>query len=291
MINALTIDVEDYFHPTEVEISGVAKGRNLPPRIEPVMDEILEQLSRHNCLATCFILGSVAERHPQVVRKIHAAGHEIACHSYAHHLVYNLTPAQFREDTCRAIAAIEDACGVTPRAYRAPSYSITPRSMWALDVLADLGFTHDSSIYPIKHDRYGIPGFNRYAHIHKTSSGPIVEVPVATVKLANDIVAPIGGGAYLRLLPYRYTRAGLRRLNEKENQPGCLYFHPWELDPDQPRLPMDRVGQLRTYLGLRTMKSKVERLLKDFRFSTLTSVFPHPEQQGAKPSPLTSLAS
>lgn len=272
--NALTIDVEDYFHPTEVQISGTLEHRKLDPRVEQIMDEILEQLDRHHCLTTCFILGSVAELHPKLVQRIADAGHEIACHSYAHKLVYDLTPEQFRQDTQRAIRAIEDACGVTPRAYRAPSYSVTPQSMWALDVLAELGFTHDSSIYPIKHDRYGIPGFDRFAHMRETASGPIMEVPVATVKLAEDIVAPIGGGAYLRLLPYRYTAAGLRRLNQKEGKPGCIYFHPWELDADQPRLPLGRIARLRTYTGLRGMKQKLERLLTEFHFSTLTSVYP-----------------
>jgi polysaccharide deacetylase family protein (PEP-CTERM system associated) len=290
VINALTIDVEDYFHPTEVQISGTAERAPLPPRIEAVMDGILEQLDRHKCLTTCFVLGWIAERHPKLIRRIADAGHEIGCHSYAHKLVYNLTPAQFRQDTFRAVRVIEDACGVTPRLYRAPSYSITPQSMWALAILAELGFTHDSSIYPIKHDRYGIPGFNRFAHMRETGSGAIMEVPVATVKLADDVVAPVGGGAYLRLLPYRYTAAGLRRLNQREGQPGCIYFHPWELDPDQPRLPLGRIARMRTYTGLRGMKAKIERLLKEFRFSTLTSVYPIPATSSPRPKAVASFA-
>lgn len=277
MLNILTIDVEEYFHPTEVQsYQRNRRGNELPPRLEPVMDWILELLEEHNCKATCFILGWVAERYPAVIQKISQAGHEIGCHSYAHKLIYTQTPREFHDDTVRAIAAIEGACGVTPRLYRAPSYSITANSLWALEILAELGFTHDSSIYPIKHDRYGIPGFQRTAHIRSTASGPIYEVPIATVSLGNGTIAPIGGGAYLRLLPYRYTAAGIRRQNQREGQPACVYFHPWELDPDQPRLPLGVIGTLRTYTGLRTMRGKLKKLLSDFEFSTISAVYPFP---------------
>src|SRR5262249_45274762 len=154
-------------------------------------------------------------------------------------------------DSCRAIAAIEQACGVTPQAYRAPSYSITRETLWALEILAECGFLFDSSIYPIDHDRYGIPGFERHAHVIQTPSGPIKEIPIATVELWNGQIAPIGGGGYLRLLPCRYIAAGIRRLNRKEGQPACIYFHPWEIDPQQPRLASARVARFRTYTGMR----------------------------------------
>jgi polysaccharide deacetylase family protein (PEP-CTERM system associated) len=186
--------------------------------------------------------------------------------------VYNLSPAEFREDTERAIRTIEDACGIRPRAYRAPSYSITERSLWALEILAECRFTHDSSIYPIQHDRYGIPGFSRHARKIETPSGSLIEVPIATVQLSSRTVAPVGGGAYLRLLPYRYTAAGIRRLNQSEQRPACIYFHPWELDPEQPRLAQGRLSRLRTYGGLGAMAGKLERLLSEFKFDTLSAV-------------------
>ena len=234
----------------------------------------LELLGRHDTRATCFVLGWVAHRFPALVREIAAAGHEIACHSYAHQLVYRLTPRQFREDTAKAVAVISDACGIVPRCYRAPSYSITKQSLWALETLVELGFTHDSSIYPILHDRYGIPGFPRRAHEIETAAGPIVEVPPATVGLTSQRATPVGGGGYLRMLPYCYTAAGIRCLNRDEGQPACLYFHPWEMDPNLPRIAHGWVARVRTYLGLGGMETKMDRLLEEFRFSTLVSVHP-----------------
>jgi len=278
MINALTIDVEEYFHPAEVQRSPTMKSwDSLPSRIEAQTDEVLELLGRHSVSATFFILGWVAEKRPEVVRKIVKAGHEIGCHSYAHQIVYTLTPAQFREDTLRAIAAIEKAGGVTPRLYRAPSYSITQQSLWALEILAECGFDYDSSIVPIVHDRYGIPGFSRYPRLVETPSGSLLEVPVATAELAGGKIVPVGGGAYLRLLPYRYTAAGIRRINGNEQRPVCIYFHPWEIDSDQPRLALGVISGLRTYAGIGGMKRKLHRLMTDFRFSTLTAVFPKGE--------------
>jgi polysaccharide deacetylase family protein (PEP-CTERM system associated) len=271
MLNAVTVDVEEYFHPTEVQ-SEVDQSRwaNLPSRIEPQLKLILALLATRRTKATFFVLGWVAERHPRAIQEIVAAGHEIGCHSYAHQLVYSLTPREFRKDTRRAVAAIEDACGVTPRVYRAPSYSIIRKSMWALEILVEEGFAADSSIYPITHDRYGIPGSPRHPHVIETQAGPIREFPIATVKLSKDRVAPIGGGGYLRLLPYRYTSAGIRRLNRDENQPACIYFHPWEIDPDQPRLATGLIARLRTYTGVRGMTRKLDRLLGEFEFSTLS---------------------
>jgi polysaccharide deacetylase family protein (PEP-CTERM system associated) len=274
MQNAISVDVEEYFHPTEVQKYVQAdQWTSLPSLVEPQTRRVLEIFDRYSVKGTFFVLGWVAQRQPALVREIAARGHEIACHSFWHRLVYNLTPAEFREDTLRAVRAIEDACGITPRAYRAPSYSITRRSMWALEILTECGFTHDSSIYPIKHDRYGIPGFGRQAQTLSTLSGLIVEVPIATVRLSHRIIAPVGGGAYLRLLPYRYTAAGIRRINHHDQQPACMYFHPWELDPGQPRVASGWVSRLRTYGGLRSMAGKLERLLSDFEFTTLIAVY------------------
>jgi polysaccharide deacetylase family protein (PEP-CTERM system associated) len=277
MRNVLSVDVEEYFHPTEVQ-SGLhdIDHRTLRSRIEYQTMQILELFSRHKVVGTFFIVGCVARRQPRLVRAITEAGHEVGCHSYAHRLVYELTPEEFRRDTQRGLAAITDACGMAVRAYRAPSYSIVRRSLWALEILAELGFSHDSSIYPISHDRYGIPGFNRHAHQIMTPSGPICEVPIATVQLPRGRLAPVGGGAYLRILPYRYTAAGLRRINTVEEQPACVYFHPWEIDPGQPQLARGTVARIRTYTGLRSMLGKVDRMLTDFRFSTMSAVHPSP---------------
>jgi polysaccharide deacetylase family protein (PEP-CTERM system associated) len=279
--NIISIDVEEYFHPTEVQVAAPENqwGR-LPSRVDGQTRQILDLLAEKNVRGTFFILGWVAERHPDLIRAIAAQGHEIACHSYSHRLVYHLTPSQFREDTVRAVSVIEDVAGVTPRAYRAPSYSITRESLWALEILVECGFTHDSSIYPIAHDRYGIRGFERHAHILQTPSGPIREVPIATVRLPGGRVAPIGGGGYLRLLPYRYTAAGIRRTNRVESQPACIYFHPWEIDPDQPRLASGSIARMRTYTGLRSMRGKLKRLLAEFRFSPLTAIHPEIAQGG-----------
>jgi polysaccharide deacetylase family protein (PEP-CTERM system associated) len=279
MLNALTIDVEESFHATEVQNTfGTKPWELLPSRIDYQLRSTLNLLERKNVKATFMVLGWVAEKHPKLICDVASRGHEIGCHSYAHQLVYNLTPEEFRGDTLRAVRAIEDACGVIPRIYRAPSYSITRKSLWALDILAECGFTHDSSIYPIAHDRYGIPGSDRRAHLVNTASGAILEVPVATVALADKDVLPIGGGAYLRLLPYRYFSAGLRRANQREQLPACMYFHPWEIDPDQEKLPLGLISRLRTYTGLSRMEKKLERLLDEFSFSSLSAVYPYPAE-------------
>jgi polysaccharide deacetylase family protein (PEP-CTERM system associated) len=274
MINALSIDIEEYFHPAEVQSCANARDwASLPSRVEPETDRVLEMLDRRSVSATFFVLGWVAERQPHLLRKIVGAGHDLGCHSYAHQLVYALTPAQFKQDLERAVAAIEDASGVTPRCYRAPSFSITAASLWALEILVEHGFQYDSSIFPITHDRYGIPGFGRHAQILSTPSGPITEVPPATTELPDGTILPVGGGGYLRLLPYRYTAAGLRRLNEIEKKPACIYFHPWEMDSEQPRLASGVVSRLRTYTGLGRMGMKIDRLLTEFRFACLGSVY------------------
>jgi polysaccharide deacetylase family protein (PEP-CTERM system associated) len=275
MHNIFSVDVEDYFHPTEVG-AGIDSDTwpSLESRVDVGTSILLDKLEEKNVKATFFVLGWVAEQKPALVRRIAAAGHEVACHSHRHRLIYDLSPAEFKADTCEAVQAIEDACGITPRAYRAPSFSITQKSFWALDILVELGFTHDSSISPIVHDRYGIPGAPRHAHVIHTSSGPIMEVPAATVRLSEHRIAPVGGGAYLRLFPYRYTAAGIRRINSAEQQPACLYVHPWELDPDQPRLAKGRIARARTYTGLASVAHKIGRLLNDFEFTTLSQVHP-----------------
>ena len=275
MRNVISVDVEDYFHPTEVQaFVSEENWRNLPSRVEWATGQILDIMAKRSTRGTFFVLGWVAERFPGLVRQIHAAGHEIGCHSSRHRLVYDLTPDEFRQDTQHGLDAIGDACGVRARAYRAPSYSITERSMWALEILAGMGFTYDSSIYPIQHDRYGVPGADRHAHRVDTGSGSILEVPIASVALSPQRVIPVGGGAYMRLLPYRYTAAGLRRINHEEHQPAMVYLHPWEVDPAQPKLAKGFIARQRTYRGLKSMARKLDRLLGDFQFAPLCEVYP-----------------
>jgi polysaccharide deacetylase family protein (PEP-CTERM system associated) len=277
------VDVEEYFHPTEVQpYVDENDWDRLPSRVEGQTEAVLTLFESKGVKATFFVLGWIAERYPALVRRIAASGHVIGCHSYAHKLVYQLSPEAFREDTQRAVAAIGYACGVAPTVYRAPSYSITRESMWALETLIECNFTCDSSIYPISHDRYGIAGFERHSQILQTPSGPIQEIPIATVELPNGHVAPIGGGGYLRLLPYRYTSAGIRRLNGIEKKPGCVYFHPWEIDPEQPRLASGLIARLRTYTGMGTMQRKIERLLSDFAFAPLPSACTQDRAAGTK---------
>ena len=271
--NVLSIDVEEYFHAQEIQpVVDSGRWSSLPSRVEAQTNLILDLLADHKVSATFFVLGWVADRYPCLVRRIAEEGHQVGCHSYAHRLIYELSPKQFRADTEKAVYAIQRACGKTPLVYRAPSYSITSKSLWALDILAEHGFTHDSSIYPIYHDRYGIPGSERHPYVIETAAGPIREIPIATVRLSSNRIAPVGGGAYLRLLPYRYTAAGIRRINVRERQPACVYFHPWELDSHQPRLAEGLLSRLRTYGGLMGMRQKVERLLDGFRFSTVAAV-------------------
>jgi polysaccharide deacetylase family protein (PEP-CTERM system associated) len=273
--NILTVDIEDYFHPTEVAAYvDATQWETRPSRVERATRRTLELLAGRQARATMFVLGWVAERFPRLVREMDAAGHEIGCHSYAHRLVYEMTPEEFRRDTERAVEAIGAACGKRPRAYRAPSYSIVRESLWALEILVECGFTHDSSIYPIHHDRYGIPGFGRHAQRLETGAGAILEAPVATVQLRGGRVAPVGGGAYLRLLPYRYTAAGVRRINREERQPACLYFHPWELDAGQPRLVGNLLSRWRAYGGLKGMEGKLDRLVREFSLWPLGVVHP-----------------
>jgi len=195
-------------------------------------------------------------------------GHEIACHSLRHKTVYHMTPCEFREDTRRAKQLLEDLIGLPIRGYRAPSFSITKDSLWALTVLAELGFAYDSSIFPVKHANYGIPEASRAPFRVETPAGSIVEFPMTTLELAGRR-SPFAGGAYFRFLPYWYTRWGIRYLNAQENRPVCVYLHPWELDPEQPRISASLTSRARHYLGLRGTPAKFRNLIHDFEFSPL----------------------
>jgi polysaccharide deacetylase family protein (PEP-CTERM system associated) len=216
---------------------------------------------------TFFILGWVAERYPMLVRKIAQRGHEPACHSYWHRLIYKLTPEQFHDDTLQAKNSMEQAAGVRIYGYRAPSFSITARSAWAFDILAQLGFQYDSSVFPVRHDVYGAPQAPRWPFRVETRFGPIVEFPPATFRLPLGPNLPVAGGGYLRMLPYWYTEAGLARA-WREGLPVVCYVHPWELDPEQPRLSGPLKSRLRHYTNLKGAETRLRRLLAFDRFSS-----------------------
>ena len=266
-MNVVSVDVEDYFH-AEV-FSGVSSRdawQTYPHRVEPNTRRLLELFARHNVHGTFFIVGWVAERYPELVREIASAGHEIACHSYWHRLIYKLEPAEFREDTHRAKNAIEQISGQPVRGYRAPTYSVVASSLWALEILAELGFSYDSSIYPIHHDRYGIPSAPRMPFRFKTASGWLTEYPLTTFRIGSHSF-PVGGGGYLRLLPTWYTRYGVKRAHQ-EGLPVIAYIHPWEIDADQPKMPVGLASRLRHYANLGKTFHRLDNLLQENRFTS-----------------------
>lgn len=257
----ISVDVEDYFH---VEAFARVVDRNnwgaYASRVERNTERILDLFDERQIKGTFFILGWVAERYPLLVRRITERGHEPACHSYWHRLIYKLTPEDFREDTLRAKNCIEQAAGAPVYGYRAPSFSITGRSVWALDILAQLGFRYDSSVFPVKHDTYGVPDAPRRPFRIETPFGPIVEFPMATFRFGSGPNFPIAGGGYLRMLPFAYTRMGVRRA-WSEGLPVVSYIHPWEIDPEQPRIDAPLKSRLRHYTNLGKTEVRLRKLL------------------------------
>ena len=276
MLNALSIDVEDYYHVAALA-SAVDRAcwDNIPRRVERNTRLLLEILSASNTRATFFFLGWVAEREPQLVRRVAAAGHEIACHGYSHRLVYEQTPAEFREETLRAKALLEDQAQVPVLGYRAASYSITRRSLWALDTLVEAGFVYDSSIFPVRHDRYGIPEAPRAPHLIQRDGGRLVEFPPSAVQLPGARL-PVAGGGYFRIFPYGITRWAVRRVNT-EGLPFIFYLHPWEVDPGQPRVRVGWLSRFRHYTNLDHCEARLRRLVGEFRFAPAREVL---EAQG-----------
>jgi polysaccharide deacetylase family protein (PEP-CTERM system associated) len=272
LLNALTVDVEDYFHASAFDrVVPRASWSGRESRVVANTHRLLELFNVQNVRATFFVLGWVADRYPALVRDIAGYGHELASHGYHHQLVYTLTAEQFREDVRRAKATIEQAAGTSVRGYRAPSFSITQQSLWALDILIDEGHAYDASIFPIRHDRYGIPDAPRTAHIIQRSAGSIVEFPSSTVRLGGANY-PIAGGGYFRLFPYAATKWGISRVNSREGEPVVLYIHPWEVDPDQPRLEASRTTQLRHHAGIATTIDKLRQVTTDFAFGRVVDV-------------------
>jgi polysaccharide deacetylase family protein (PEP-CTERM system associated) len=271
IVNALTIDVEDYFQVSAFA-PHIARGDwpSRECRIEQNIDRVLALLADANAKATFFTLGWIAERYPEIVRRIASEGHELASHGFAHQRANEQSPMEFLADIRLAKAVIEDIANCDVRGYRAPSFSIGRSNPWAFDAIAAAGYRYSSSIYPIRHDHYGMPDAPRFAH---ESLPGLLEIPVATVRMARSNW-PAGGGGYFRLLPYALSRWSLRRINRTDRQPAMFYFHPWELDPEQPRVVgPDAKTRFRHYLNLRRMAPRLARLLHDFRWDRADRVF------------------
>jgi len=279
MINALTIDVEDYF-----QVNAFARQirfdqwDSYPLRVGDNTRRILDLLDEFGIKATFFVLGWVAERLPDLVQDIHARGHEVGSHGYGHQLIYSIDPDVFRTDVRRAKNILETITGAPVTGYRAPSYSITKKSLWALDILIEEGFAYDSSIFPVYHDTYGMPDAPRFPHVISRQAGSIREFPLTTYPArwgTKEYRLPIAGGGYLRLLPAELLRRGIQAINRQEGKPAVLYFHPWELDPGQPRIKAGLRSCFRHYLNLARTETKIRHLLKTIKFTNMADVLQH----------------
>ncbi len=270
--NAFTVDVEDYFQVSAFEHRVSRKNwEKYESRVEVSTEKLLRLLEKASVCGTFFILGWVADRFPALAKRIHQCGHEVASHGYWHQLIYNQDPEDFREDICASRDAIANACGVEVTAYRAPSFSITQRSYWAIEVLIENGFTIDSSIFPITgHDRYGVPGAKKEIHDLLTPKGTIIEFPPSAWHRGKFNI-PIGGG-YFRIFPWAISKKAIKEVR-RDVGTAMFYIHPWEVDPDQPRIRgTGWKSQLRHYTGQRSTCKRLERMFKTFSFSSMTQV-------------------
>jgi len=280
MKNVLSFDLEDYYHVNAFESVNRENWGQYASRVVQSTQRVMELLDEAGRKATFFTLGAVAENYPELIREIAKRGHEVACHSDKHRRIFEMTPAEFREDTRVAKERLEQIIGRNITGYRAPSFSITQDSLWAFEILVELGFRYDSSIFPVDHPNYGMRRGPRTPFRVPTARGTIVEFPMPTLSLGGAR-SPFGGGAYLRLLPYWYTRWGIRFLNQKEGQPACVYVHPWEIDPEQPRMKGSVTARIRHYLGLRGLENKLRGLLRDFEFQTMGELIGEMERDGS----------
>lgn len=273
VVNAFSVDVEDFFQVGAFE--GVIDRRDwdrFAPRVESNTRRLLELCARHRVRGTMFVLGWVAERWPGLVRDMRSAGHEVAVHGYDHRRITSQAPDEFRADVRTAKRIVEDVLGEEVIGYRAPNYSLVEETMWAADVLLEEGYRYDSSIFPIRHNRYGIPGAPRFPWVLRQSADArLVEFPISTVRLAGCNL-PFVGGAYLRHLPLPFVVWGMRRLNRREGRPAVVYIHPWELDPEQPRQPVGWLTRLRHYRNLERTEDRLRVLFEGFRFTTMREV-------------------
>jgi polysaccharide deacetylase family protein (PEP-CTERM system associated) len=270
MLNILTIDVEDYFQVAALATAFEYEDwSNQALRVESNTKRLLDLFDEAQIKATHFILGWVAERCPELVKEIHNRGHEVASHGYSHQFIYSQTPDVFREETHRSKAILEDIIGEPIYGYRAASYSITKQSLWALDILAEAGFTYDSSIFPIRHDRYGIPGTPTEPYMLQTHSGhQLIEMPLSTERVLGQTF-PIAGGGYFRLYPYWFSRL-IYRYRVKKKQPFIFYLHPWEIDPEQPKITnISTLSKFRHYNNLDVCETRLHKLLNEFQFGTM----------------------
>ena len=265
--NYLTIDVEDYFQVAAFEdIVNPGDWDLMEQRVVRNTRQLLDTLKSRGVLATFFVVGWIADRFPQLVAEIGEHGHEIGCHSYWHRKIFTLDRKEFHADTLRVKSILEGITGKPVLGYRAPSYSITEKSLWALDTLKELGFTYDSSIFPVYHDNYGIPGAPRFAFTHPNG---LLEYPISTALFLGCNI-PVSGGGYFRLFPYWFTRLALRTINHKETKPFVFYLHPWEIDPEQPRMEhAGKISRFRHYNNLQKTAHRLQRLLDDFLFQPL----------------------
>jgi len=272
LLNAISVDVEDYFHASAFDrVVPRASWDEYESRVEANTHRLLDLFDEQKVRGTFFVLGWVAKKFPSLVKDIAARGHELASHGFYHQLVYMLTPQQFRDDIRSAKGVIEQAAGVRVRGYRAPSFSIIRSSLWALDVLIEEGHTYDASVFPIRHDRYGIADAPRASHVIQRPAGSIVELPASTVRIGSTNY-PIAGGGYFRLFPYAATKWGISRVNTRDGEPVVLYIHPWEVDPDQPRLEASRTTRLRHHVGMNTTMDKLRLVTTDFSFGPISDV-------------------
>lgn len=275
-LNAMTIDVEDYFMVSAFsKVVRFEEWGKYESRIERSTSGVLDIFDEYDVKATFFVLGWVAERNPALVRQIHSRGHEVGSHGYSHRLAYEMSPGEFRKDARKSKQLIEDIIGRPVKGYRAASYSVTKKSLWALDVLIEEGFEYDSSIFPVVHDIYGIPGASRFPHIITRPSGVITEFPISTVEikaLGLKASLPIAGGGYLRLLPAWLIKKCIDHVNAKEKQPAVIYLHPWEIDPGQPRINAGLKSRFRHYVNLDRTASKLRYLLSSTSFRPMEDV-------------------
>lgn len=269
----MSVDVEDYFQVSAFDgYLSRQDWEGFPTRVEQNTDRVLSLMERNRARGTFFILGWVAERFPAIVRRVAEQGHEVASHGYAHLRVPLQSRAEFREDVTRAKKLLEDLAGRPVLGYRAPSHSIGRDTLWATDELESAGYVYSSSVYPVYHDLGGMPEAPRFPFRHRGGNG-ILEIPISTTRLLR-FNWPSGGGGYFRLMPYALFRAALRRINERESKPCIFYFHPWELDPKQPRLArVNLKTRFRHYLNLERMERRLERLVQDFRWDRVDRVF------------------
>lgn len=269
----MSVDVEDYY-----QVSAFAKSvatnewEQHESRVVANTQRLLDLFAEKDVKATFFVLGWVADREPQLVKEIHKQGHEIASHGYSHQLIYNQTPDVFKEETIKSKKSLEDLIGEEVLGYRAASYSITKRNLWALDVLAEAGFAYDSSIFPIRHDRYGIADAKTIPHKLETPNGAeLIEFPLTTRRMGN-LNIPVSGGGYFRLYPYFLTRHFLKAVNKKQGEQFVFYLHPWEVDPQQPRIEASWFSKFRHYNNLDKCESRLSTLIDDFKFTTMKTV-------------------